>query len=53
MKRRPRRCSAYHSPLLVTVEGVPKFRAAPGAYKGHKAIRVDEVIADPSGAAGD
>ena len=44
---------SVHSPLLVTVERVPKFRAAPGAYKGHKAIRVDEVIANPCGATGD
>ena len=38
------------SPLLVTVEGIPKFRAAPGAYKAHKAIRIEEVIANPSDA---
>ena len=42
-----------HSPLLVLVEGVPKFRARPGALKGHKAIRVEEVIANPSEAIGD
>ena len=41
------------SPLLVTIEGVPKFRAAPGVYKGHQAIRVEEVIADPADAIGD
>jgi len=41
------------SPLLVTVEGVPKFRAAPGAYKARKAIRIEEVIANPCDAAGD
>ncbi len=41
------------SPLLVTVEGVPKFRAAPGAYKGQKAVRVEEVIANPASASGD
>ncbi len=41
------------SPLLVSVEGIPKFRASPGAYKGHKAICIDEVIADPSDAIGD
>lgn len=41
-----------HSPLLVTIEGVPKFRASPGAYKGHKAIRVDEMIANPADAVG-
>ena len=41
------------SPLLVTVEGVPKFRASPGAYKARKAIRIDEVISDESAEAGD
>ena len=30
------------SPLEVIVEGVPKFRASPGAFKGRKAIQVDE-----------
>jgi flagellar motor switch protein FliM len=30
-----------HSPLVVSVEGVPKFHARPGAFKGHKAILVD------------
>jgi flagellar motor switch protein FliM len=42
-----------HSPLLVLVEGVPKFRARPGALKGHKAIRVEEVIANPADAIGE
>lgn len=42
-----------HRPLLVTVEGVPKFRAHPGHLKGHKAIRIEEVIADPADAIGD
>ncbi len=32
------------SPLLVSVEGIPKFRALPGTYKGRKAVQVDEVI---------
>ena len=41
-----------HSPLVVTVEGVPKFRARPGAFKGHKAIRIEEVIDDPAEAWG-
>jgi flagellar motor switch protein FliM len=40
-------------PLVVTVEGIPKFRANPGLFKGHKAIRVDEVIANPADAIGD
>ena len=43
-----------HRPLLVSVEGVPKFRGRPGALKGHKAIRIEEVIANPCAAdAGD
>ncbi|MGQ9575851.1 MAG: flagellar motor switch protein FliM [Thermoguttaceae bacterium] len=42
-----------HSPLLVFVEGVPKFRARPGVFKGHKAIRIEEVIANPADAIGD
>jgi flagellar motor switch protein FliM len=41
------------SPLLVTVEGVPKYRAAPGAYKARKAIRIEEVIVNPSEVMGD
>lgn len=42
-----------HTPLVVNVEGVPKFRAAPGAFKGHKAVRVQDVINDPAEAYGD
>ncbi len=42
-----------HRPLLVTVEGVPKFRARPGLLKGHKAIRIDDVIANPGDAIGE
>ncbi len=33
-------------PLLVFVEEVPKFWARPGVFKGHKAIRIEEVIHD-------
>jgi len=36
------------SPLVVTVEGVPKFRARPGAYKGHKAICIESAIENPT-----
>ena len=32
------------SALLVSVEGVPKFRAKVGAYKGRKAVCVDERL---------
>jgi len=41
------------SPLVVSVEGVPKFRASVGAFKGHKAICVQEPIPDPMDAIGD
>jgi flagellar motor switch protein FliM len=35
------------SPLVVELEGVAKFTARPGAYKGHKAIRIEDPIATP------
>jgi flagellar motor switch protein FliM len=38
-----------HSPLAVCLEGVPKFRGRPGAFKGHKAIEVEEAF-DPMSA---
>lgn len=41
-----------HAPLLVSVEGVPKFHATPGAFKGHKAICIDEILTDPPASAG-
>ncbi len=34
-------------PLIVSVEGRPKFHAQPGAFKGHKAIQVMGPIAGP------
>ncbi len=33
-----------HDPLVVSVEGVPKFRALPGALKGQKAIRIHDQV---------
>ena len=36
-----------NSPLVVHLEGVPKFRARPGAYKGHKSIEVQQSIDPP------
>jgi flagellar motor switch protein FliM len=42
-----------HTPLVVSVEGVPKFRAHPGAFKGHKAIRIADTIPNPADAIGD
>ena len=32
-------------PLLVSVEGLPKYSASPGAIKGHKAFQVEELMA--------
>ncbi|MDP6446866.1 MAG: flagellar motor switch protein FliM [Pirellulaceae bacterium] len=38
------------APLHVSVEGSPKFEAAPGAFKGRKAIRVTgEIMETPAG----
>jgi flagellar motor switch protein FliM len=34
-----------HEPMDVRVQGVTKFRAKPGAYKGRKAIEIDQTIA--------
>ena len=36
------------SPLLVSIEGIPKFHAAAGALKGHKAIRITDAIKNPA-----
>jgi len=36
-----------HRPLLVTIEGLAKFFARPGTYKGHKAICVEEQLEHP------
>lgn len=33
-----------HDPLLVTVQGNSKFRSRAGAYKGHKAVQVEEFV---------
>ncbi len=33
-----------NDPLLIKVEGVSKFRAQPGAFKGHKAIQIQQTI---------
>jgi flagellar motor switch protein FliM len=31
-------------PLVITVEGLPKFHASPGAYKGRKAVRIEGTM---------
>jgi len=41
-----------NTPLVVTVEGIPKFHARPGAFKGHKAICIDATIENPAEAIG-
>jgi len=42
-----------HSPVLVSVEGVPKFRARPGAYRGHKAVCIEGAIANAAEVVGE
>ena len=37
-----------HSPIAVSVEGVTKFHARPGALKGRKAVEIEEVASSPS-----
>jgi flagellar motor switch protein FliM len=36
------------SPLLVSVEGIPKYWAMPGKYKGYTAIQIANDIEDPT-----
>jgi flagellar motor switch protein FliM len=36
------------SPLLVSVEGIPKYWAVPGKYKGYTAVQIAEDITDPT-----
>ena len=40
-------------PLVAMIEGVPKFHVSPGAYKGQKAICVEETLDKPPAGAGD
>jgi flagellar motor switch protein FliM len=35
-----------HTPLVVSVQGVPKFRASPGAYKGRIAVQIMDTIVE-------
>ena len=42
-----------HQPVIVSVEGVPKFRARIGAVKGHKAIMIEQSIENPMDALGE
>jgi len=36
------------SPLLVSVEGIPKYWASPGQFKGYTAIHIEDNIEDPT-----
>ncbi|MGO9108490.1 MAG: flagellar motor switch protein FliM [Thermoguttaceae bacterium] len=42
-----------HQPVIVSVEGVPKFRAKLGAFKGQKAIMIQSSIENPVDALGE
>jgi flagellar motor switch protein FliM len=42
-----------HSPLVVSIQDVPKFRARAGAIKGHKAICIESTIENPVDALGE
>ena len=35
-------------PLTLKIEGIPKFRAAPGIHRGSKAVRVLEAVEKPA-----
>ena len=36
------------SPLLVSIEGIPKYWASMGQYKGYMAIQIEDNIDDPT-----
>ncbi len=40
------------TPLIVNVEGLEKFHARPGAYKGRSAIRIETAVANTPASAG-
>jgi flagellar motor switch protein FliM len=40
-----------NQPLVISVGGVPKFNASPGAFKGRKAIRIEGPLPGESGSA--
>jgi flagellar motor switch protein FliM len=42
-----------HRPVIVSIEGVPKFRARLGAFKGHKAALIQSVLENPAEALGE
>jgi flagellar motor switch protein FliM len=42
-----------HRPVIVSVEGVAKFGARLGAFKGHKAVLIQSVLQNPAEALGE
>jgi flagellar motor switch protein FliM len=40
------------SPLVVSIEGIPKYRASPGAFKGHKAVLIESPMENPADSLG-
>jgi flagellar motor switch protein FliM len=42
--------TAVRSPLVIAVDGMPKFHARPGAYKGRKAVSIERRIGSPESA---
>ena len=42
-----------HAPMVLEVEGMPKYLASPGAFKGRKAIQVIEPVEQPDTASGE
>ena len=39
--------TSIDSPLVITVDGQPRFHARPGAYRGCKAVSIEEQIESP------
>jgi flagellar motor switch protein FliM len=37
-----------NTPLLVSLEGMPRYWATPGTYKGYTSVRIEEIIEDPT-----
>ncbi|MBN2579401.1 MAG: flagellar motor switch protein FliM [Pirellulales bacterium] len=42
-----------HHPIIVSIEGLPKFRAKPGSFKGRKAVMIVDSIKNPTEALGE
>jgi flagellar motor switch protein FliM len=42
-----------HHPVIVSVEGIPKFQAKPGCFKGRKAVMILDPMKTPTAANGE